>query len=171
MMIFTHSTFASPPQTVPHVDLNRYIGTWYEVAAIEQRFQKGCTCSQAEYTLHPDGYLRVVNSCIKDGKPKTVTGRAYIKDPQTNAKLEVGFFLPSLPWFRGDYWVIGLDPQYRYSVISNSDASTLWILSRTQQLDPDLLAEAMKIAKEQGVDLSQVQLSNRTHCQPPSLER
>src|SRR6187551_2785900 len=85
----------APFETVPYVDLQKYTGTWYEIASFPQRFQKGCHCSKAEYRQHPDGFIEVYNSCRKDsptGNLKDVTGKAFVVDKQTNAKLKVQFF-------------------------------------------------------------------------------
>src|SRR3712207_799961 len=101
------SNDAPPLRTVESVDLKRYLGKWYEIASYPTRFQKGCHGTTAEYSLKDDGQLKVVNRCFKGsltGKESVATGRARIKDPKTNAKLEVTFFWP----FWGDYWVIDL---------------------------------------------------------------
>ena len=78
-----------PLQTVSKVDLDRYLGTWCEIATIPQRFQKGCTGVTAAYSLRPDGKIDVLNQCYKDslnGKYKSVHGKAWVVDKQTNAK-------------------------------------------------------------------------------------
>ena len=84
-----------PLRTVTHVDLTRYVGTWYEIASYPQRFQKGCTATTAVYTLREDGQIRVVNRCNRDsldGRETGARGRARIIDRQTYAKLKVTFF-------------------------------------------------------------------------------
>jgi apolipoprotein D and lipocalin family protein len=86
-----------PPTTVPHVDLNRYLGAWYEIDSFPQSFQKGCTGSTATYSLRIDGQIDVLNRCRKgslDGDEKSAKGRARVVDRATNAKLEVSFFRP-----------------------------------------------------------------------------
>ena len=96
-----------PLQTVAHVDLSRYLGTWYEIANFPQSFQRGCTATTATYTLRADGDIDVLNRCRKgslDGEEKSALGRARVVDRATNAKLEVSFFRP----FWGDYWIIDL---------------------------------------------------------------
>src|SRR4051812_42696069 len=97
-----------PLATVGHVDLNKYLGKWYEIAAFPQSFQKGCSCTSAEYSLRPDGNIEVKNTCLKEGKNTTAIGKAVVKDKTTNAKLSVSFFWP----FTGKYWIIGLAPDY-----------------------------------------------------------
>jgi apolipoprotein D and lipocalin family protein len=124
-------------EVVPHVDLTRYLGTWYEIATIPQRFQKGCVAVTAEYSLRDDGDIRVVNTCRQDtfdGPIRQVRGKARVTDPLTNAKLKVTFFWP----FSGPYWIIGLDPDYRWAIVGNPKKSALWILSRSPVMDDRL---------------------------------
>ncbi|MGC4120872.1 MAG: lipocalin family protein [Myxococcales bacterium] len=105
----TTSLLQLPPlQTVAKVDLNRYLGTWYEIASFPQSFQAGCTATTTNYALRPDGEIDVLNRCRKDrldGEPKESSGRARVVDPTSNAKLEVSFFRP----FWGD--VLGHRPR------------------------------------------------------------
>lgn len=135
----TTSRLSLPPlQTVPAVELQRYLGTWYEVASFPQSFQRGCTASTATYALRPDGDVEVVNRCRMetiDGVEKTVTGIARVVD-QTNAKLEVSLFRP----FWGQYWVIQLDPEYRFAVVGHPGRDYLGILSRAPTLDDETYA-------------------------------
>ena len=122
------------PTTVPHVDLNRYLGTWYEIAAFPQSFEKGCTGTTATYSLRADGQIDVLNRCRKgslDGDKNSAKGRARVVDQATNAKLEVSFFRP----FWGDYWIIDLGADYEYAVVGDPSRDYLWILSRTPTMD------------------------------------
>jgi len=117
-------------ETVAHVDLGRYLGTWYEIASFPQSFQRGCTGTTATYTLRDDGKLDVTNRCrlgSLDGKEKVALGRARLVDRTTNAKLEVSFFRP----FWGHYWIIDLAQDYSYAVVGHPGRDYLWILSRT----------------------------------------
>src|SRR5512140_3247330 len=119
-----------PLETVAHVDLSRYVGTWYEIANFPQSFQRGCTATTATYTLRPDGDIDVLNRCRKgslEGEEKAASGRARVVDGSTNAKLEVSFFRP----FWGDYWIIDLAEDYSYAVVGHPGRDYLWILSRT----------------------------------------
>jgi apolipoprotein D and lipocalin family protein len=116
------------------VELDRYLGTWYEIAAFPQRFQRGCTGSTATYALRSDGEIDVLNRCrlgSLDGKEKVAKGRARIVDRTTNAKLEVSFFRP----FWGDYWIVELDPNYAHAIVGHPSRDYLWILSRTPAMD------------------------------------
>lgn len=146
---------ALPPlRTVPQVDLNRYLGTWYEIATIPQRFQRGCAAVTATYSMRPDGQIKVVNACRKDslnGKPKSVTGKAWVVDKATNAKLKVRFFWP----FSGDYWIIELDSSgYQYAVVGHPDRKYLWILSRKPTMDEALYRQLLERIAGHGYDLS-----------------
>jgi apolipoprotein D and lipocalin family protein len=125
-----------PLETVPHVDLQRYLGTWYEIASFPQRFQRGCTATTATYTLRDDGDVEVVNRCRKgspDGREDVARGRARVVDRTTNAKLEVSFFRP----FWGDYWIVDLGEDYGYAVVGHPSRDYLWILAR----EPSMSAE------------------------------
>lgn len=137
-------------KTVPSVDLNRYLGKWYEIARYPNRFEKSCASDvTAQYSLRSDGKIEVVNSCRKaDGKLKASKGSAKVADKQTNAKLKVTFFWP----FYGNYWIIDLDPDYRYAVVSEPGREYLWILSRTPKLDPALYEAITTRLRQNGFD-------------------
>ena len=149
------STHSSPPQTtVPHVDLARYAGTWYEIASFPMIFQRGCVATNATYVPRPDGKIGVRNRCRDesfDGDERGVEGIAWPLD-ESNAKLAVQFFWP----FTGDYWVLALDPEYRWAVVGHPDRDYLWILSRTRQIDPALYEELVERARAQGYDVSRL---------------
>jgi apolipoprotein D and lipocalin family protein len=128
-----HAPAGPPLRTVDRVDLARYSGKWFEIATIPMSFQKGCTGVTANYTIRPDGDVDVVNTCRKetlDGPERQATAKAWSVDP-SNAKLVVRFFWP----FTGDYWIIDLDPDYRWAVVGHPSREYLWILSRTPQMD------------------------------------
>ena len=130
-----------PLRTVAHVDLGRYVGTWYEIANFPQSFQRGCTATTATYTIREDGDIDVLNRCRKgspDGEEKSARGRARVVDRSTNAKLEVSFFRP----FWGDYWIIDLADDYSYAVVGHPGRDYLWILSRTPTM-PDAIYQAI----------------------------
>ncbi|MBA4395155.1 MAG: hypothetical protein C0407_16520 [Desulfobacca sp.] len=145
-----------PLQTVPKVDLNRYLGTWYEIATIPQRFQKGCTGATAAYRLRPDGKIDVLNQCYKDslnGKYKSVHGKAWVTDTLTNAKLKVQFFWP----FSGAYWIIELDSNYQYAVVGHPNRNYLWILCRAPKMDQGLYDGLLaRIRDVHGYDISKI---------------
>ncbi len=145
-----------PLQTVPHVDLEKYLGTWYEIASFPQSFQKGCTGTTASYSLRSDGKIEVLNRCRQgslEGKEKTAKGRARVVDPATNAKLKVSFFGP----FWGDYWIIDLAPDYSYAVVGHPSRDYLWILSRTPTMDEATYQGILRRLGEQGYQLDRLQ--------------
>lgn len=145
-----------PLETVDSVDLQRYQGTWYEIASFPQRFQKGCHCTTATYTATQEDFVVVENRCRKDsinGEESYIKGKAYIVENTNNAKLEVEFFWP----FKGDYWIIDLDKNYQYAVVGHPNREYLWILSRTPQMSDSLYSEITKRIADKGFDLSILQ--------------
>ena len=135
-------------QTVAHVDLNRYVGLWYEVGRYPNSFQKGCRDSTAMYTVRPDGEIDVLNSCRdeQDDRLREAKGRAWVVDKTSNARLKVSFFWP----FRGDYWIIDLGREYEYAVVGTPNRQYLWILSRTPEMLPDNLEKILQNVEKQG---------------------
>ncbi|RYU78172.1 lipocalin family protein [Hymenobacter persicinus] len=121
--------------TVPHVDVHRYMGLWYEVARLPTRYEKDCQHVTAEYRLMPDGKVSVLNTCHKhelEGPVEKVKGTARVVDKTTNAKLKVSFFWP----FEGDYWILDLDHHdYQYALVGEPGRKNLWILSRKPHLE------------------------------------
>ena len=138
-----------PLETVAHVDVEKYLGKWYEIAAFPQRFQKGCSCTSAVYGLRPDGNIEVKNTCIKEGKVTTAIGKAVVKDKKTNAKLAVQFFWP----FSGKYWIIALAPDYSYAMVGHPDRDYLWILSRKPVMDEQTYRMLLVQASNKGFDI------------------
>ncbi len=117
-------------QTVGNVDVNRYLGVWYEVARYDNWFEKGCFGARAEYKLNGKD-IDVLNSCFdeKQIKIKDAKGVAKVVG-DNNSKLKVSFFWP----FYGDYWILLLADDYRYSVVGEQSRKYFWILSRTKEL-------------------------------------
>ncbi|NLV72498.1 MAG: lipocalin family protein [Actinobacteria bacterium] len=142
-----------PLEVVPYVDLRRYLGTWYEIATIPQRFQKGCVGVTAEYSSRKNGDIEVVNTCIQgtlDGEVRRVRGKARVIDKVTNAKLKVSFFWP----FWGSYWIIELDPDYQWAVVGHPKRDYLWILNRSPQMDDALYNRLLELIADKGYDLA-----------------
>jgi len=143
-------------QTVPDVDLNRYVGKWYDIASFPQRFQKGCHRTTAEYTLSDKGFVIVENRCNKDslnGKQSGIKGKAFIVPGSGNAKLKVQFFWP----FKGNYWIIDLAEDYSYAVVSEPRKSYLWILSRTPVMEEKVFTAITARLTAKGFDLSKLE--------------
>ena len=128
-------TSLPPPQTVAAVDLARYAGPWYEIESFPNWFQDGCAETKAEYTPRPDGRIRVVNTCERRGRPVRMEGTARAVPGSNNSKLKVRFFWP----FEGDYWILDLDPVYRWAAVGHPNRNHLWILARQKPLDPEIL--------------------------------
>lgn len=144
-----------PVQTVAHVDLSRYLGTWYEIANFPQSFQRGCTATTATYTLRADGGIDVLNRCRKgsiDGEEKSALGRARVVDRATNAKLEVSFFRP----FWGDYWIMDLSDDYSYAVVGHPGRDYLWILARTPTMAEATYQGIVERLRAQGYETSRL---------------
>ena len=143
-------------KTVEYVDVKRYMGAWFEIAKLPQRFEKGLVGIKANYTLLPDGKVEVLNSGYKEGfngKMKTIKGKAWVADTATNAKLKVSFFWP----FTGNYWIIELGKDYEYAVVGDESRKYLWILSRTPQMDETLYNELLKRVQDRGFDVSKLE--------------
>lgn len=143
----------TPLQVVPSVDLSRYVGKWYEIAHLPAWFQRDCASdTTATYTLRPDGKIAVLNQCRKpDGVMKSAKGTAHVAGRNgPNTKLKVTFFWP----FYGNYWIIDLDPQYRWAVVGEPDREYLWILSRESHLSQAVYAQIIDRTKKQGYDLA-----------------
>lgn len=143
-------------ETVPFVDLNKYAGKWYEIASFPQRFQKGCHCTTAEYTISNKGFVIVENTCNRgsiNGKQSYIKGKAFVTKNSGNAKLKVQFFWP----FRGKYWIIDLADDYSYAVVGHPNRKYLWILSRTPIMDEMIYQNILQRVKQKGFDLSKLQ--------------
>ena len=141
--------------TVAHVDLARYQGDWHEIARLPMWFQRGCVRSTASYALEPGGTVRVVNRCTTtDGAAKEAVGRAYVTDPETNARLEVEFdnwFSRLFPGVaRGPYWIVHLEPDYSVAVVGSPSREYLWILARDPVLPDDRYAALVALADQLG---------------------
>lgn len=153
-----------PPRTVAAVDTQRYLGTWYEIARLPMWAQDSATIAcedvTATYTARPDGGIGVLNRCrnaLAGDAPRSVEGQAYAVEGSGNARLRVSFFWP----FFGDYWVLGLDPGYRWAVVGEPSRRWLWILSRTPQMAPEALEQARAIAREAGYDLTSLRMTRQ----------
>ena len=131
---------------VAELDLSRYLGEWYEIARFDHSFERGVEQAKAVYTLKEDGTIKVMNSGIKDGKPKTAIGKG--KRTDTPALLRVSFFGP----FYADYRVMKIDAEYTYALVGSGGADYLWILSRTSTLSDAAKRELLDEAKRRGYD-------------------
>ncbi|MEO3473102.1 lipocalin family protein [Roseomonas sp. CAU 1739] len=156
------------PKTVGFVDLPRYAGTWHEVARFPNAFQDRpnlrAVAVTATYTPQPDGTIHVLNTCVdaaNGGHPITAEGHARSASPG-NDRLRVAFLWP----FFGDYWIIGLDRDYRWAVVGTPNRRFLWILGREAEMAPANYAEALSIAGREGFDIGRLK---RTGHAAPSV--
>jgi apolipoprotein D and lipocalin family protein len=136
---------------VENFDVNRYLGTWYEIARLDHRFERGLNNVSAEYSLRDDGGVRVINRgfSTKDNKWEEANGKAYFVESEETGYLKVSFFGP----FYGSYVVFDLDQDdYQYSFVSGPDTSYLWLLSRTRQVPDKVLQRFMDSAMFLGFD-------------------
>lgn len=143
------------PTTVASVDLDRYLGTWYEIARLPNRFQDHCAGDvTAEYARMDDGRIRVINRCREaSGTTDEARGIARIVDAATNAKLEVSF-VSLFGWhlFWGDYWILDLGEAYQYAVVGHPDRTYAWILARTPRLTPEVRNRIDAVLARAGYD-------------------
>jgi len=151
------------PQPAKPVDLNLYLGKWYELARYDMVFERGCEGVTAEYALRPDGKVRVLNTCRKgapDGPVKTAEGKAKVVPDSAGAKLKVSFFGP----FYADYWVLDRADDYSWAIVGEPTRKYLWILSR--DATPGAEATAALVARTAGLgyDTSRLHMTR----QPPA---
>ncbi len=140
---------------VKEFDLNRYMGTWYEIARYDHRFERGLVGVTATYSLREDGKIKVVNRGYKgsfDGKMSEAIGKAKIPNPEQKARLKVSFFL----FFYSDYLVMELDSDYQWAVVGSKSDNYLWILSRKPFMEEDLYQEILKRVRKRGYDISKL---------------
>jgi apolipoprotein D and lipocalin family protein len=154
-------------RTVDAVDLDRYLGDWFEIARFPNRFQRSCTGDvRATYTRLSDGRIDVVNRCrASDGHVIEARGVARIVDARTSAKLEVRFapaVLSFLPFVWGDYWIVGLADDYAWAVVGSPDRAYLWILARASTLETSRLDAARAAARANGFDIDRLAMTRHT---------
>jgi len=143
-------------KTVKELDLNRYLGTWYEIARFPHSFEKNLVGVTATYSLRNDGKIRVLNQGYKntlDGEHSLAEGKAKIPDKQEPGKLKVSFF-----WiFYADYFILELDKDYQYVMIGSSSPKYFWILSRTPQMAPEIYEMLLEKARKRGYNLDKLE--------------
>ncbi|MBS7357787.1 MAG: lipocalin family protein [Bacteroidales bacterium] len=144
LMSNIHGIGAADSLTV--FELERYLGKWYEIARFDHRFERGMQKTTAEYTLMPDGSIKVTNSGYRDGVYHQSEGKA--KTTNTPGLLKVSFFW----FFYSDYRILALDNDYQYALIGSKSKDYLWILSRNPIIDEGSLEEILTIATGLGYD-------------------
>lgn len=140
---------------VKELDIERYLGTWYEIARYDHSFERGLVGVTANYSFRKDGKIKVENAGYKgtlDGERSVATGKAKIPNKAIPSKLKVSFFW----FFYGDYFVLELDKEYNWVVIGSSSDKYLWILSRTPQMKYELYQQILTGLTQRGYDVSQL---------------
>jgi len=154
-----------PVQTVESVELERYLGKWFEIARIENEFQIGCRETTAEYTENADQSITVINQCVIGDQSQTrvrqALGRAWIQDKTSSAKLKVSFVHFLFWWkaFAGNYWILGLGPinadgLYDYALVGEPGRRYAWVLSRRPSLDEATYQQTLEHFRSQGYDVN-----------------
>lgn len=142
-------------KSVDKLDLERYMGTWYEIGRYDMAFERGLVGVTANYTLKEDGMVKVINAGYKEsleGKYKETEGKARRRSKSNNGELEVAFFLN----FYSDYNVMELAEDYSWALVGSSNVKYLWILSRTPEMDTDILESILRMAANRGYDTSKI---------------
>ena len=146
--LFSCCSTNAPLNVVDKLDVDKYLGTWYEIARLPNSFEKNLDRVSATYSLKDNGDIEVLNKgyIIGSSEFKDAKGVAWIPDPKESAKLKVRFFWP----FAGKYWVIELDKDYKYAMVGDPSRDYLWILAREKSLDESVYQSLLKSAEEKG---------------------
>lgn len=142
----------TPLQSVASLDLDRYLGRWFEIARFPNSFEEGCVGVTATYAKKPDGTISVTNRCRQKsmaGEEEAAIGTARIVDPVSNAKLKVTFFWP----FEGDYWVIDLADDYTWALVGEPSGRYLWILAREPEISADMRKDLVNRLRAMGYNI------------------
>ena len=140
---------------VKKLDIERYLGKWYEIARYDHSFERGLVGVTASYSLRKNGKIKVVNAGFKktiNGQKSEAIGTAKIPDPEIPSKLKVSFFW----FFYGDYYVLELDENYQWAIIGSSSDKYLWILCRSPQMDENLYNELLNKLLNKGYDVNKL---------------
>ena len=154
----------APISTVSNFEVKRYLGQWHQMAAIPAWFQSDCVANTAaDYAMGEDGLIEVVNSCeTADGTRKKAEARARFLNDPSDGRLEVTFFEVAGLWVwpaAGDYWIIGLDPDYRWAVVGQPSREFAWILARSRTLDAQTLRDIQHILEREAYDTCELLLT------------
>ena len=140
--------------TVTDVDLNEFMGKWYEIARFNHRFERDMSAVTATYSMMDDGKIKIINRGTRDGKPTEAIGKAKTTD--TAGRLRVSFF-----WiFYSDYNILAMGPQGEWALIGSKSPKYLWILARTPRIDSTTLESIIKLAQARGYDTDKLIIDN-----------
>ncbi len=155
-------------QPVTQFELDRYLGTWYEIARLDHRFERGMTHVTATYSLKENGDVKVLNRGYVTKKEtfKQAAGRAKFVEGDNLGYLKVSFFGP----FYGSYVVFELDDNYQYAFVSGPDTSYLWLLSRTPTISDEVKQRFLSAAQKYGFDTNQLIWVNQTPLEPKAVQ-
>lgn len=155
IMMFSCNKGKEEIPTVSTVNLEKYSGTWYEIARLPNRFEKGLECVTATYTLRNDGKIEVINKGHKTGKLTKISkikGVAWVPDKRFPGRLKVRFFWP----FSGKYYILDLDKNYRYALVGEPSRKYLWVLSKDKHLDSNIYNLLLEKAAKMGFNTARV---------------
>ena len=157
-----------PLQTVDKVQLDRYLGVWYEIARKPMYFENKCSRDiTATYTLNENGNVSVTNRCLsKDGQLQQSIGEAFVHNAPFNTKLKVSFLPEAIRWLsvaRGDYWILKIDDDYQTVLVGEPRRKYMWVLSRSAQPDQAVVNEYLEYAKSVGYNLTDLIHTKQTH--------
>lgn len=155
MLLFMSCSATQPLDTVPELDIERYMGTWYEIARLPNSFEKDLSCTTANYSLLENGKVQVINrgySALKD-EYKEAKGKAWLPNTSIPGQLKVSFFWP----FAGDYFVISLDSEYQHVLVGSPSRKYLWILARNRTLDDSIYSGLLELAQSKGFAVDQLE--------------
>jgi len=154
-MLSILSCSKAPLETVDQVDIQKYSGTWYEIARLPNSFEKGLKCVTATYSLKDNGKIKVENRGVKtDVKVSDIEGTAWQPDSAYPGRLKVRFFWP----FSGDYYIMKLADDYSYSLVGSPSRKFLWILSRSKSISDETKSELLQYAKDRGFAVEKMEM-------------
>lgn len=156
-MLLTLSACTSVPDGISPVqsfEIDRYLGKWYEIARLDHRFERGLSQVSAEYSLRPQGGIKVINRgfSVAEQAWQQAEGKAFFVEDSATGHLKVSFFGP----FYGSYVIFELDKDYQYAFISGPSREYLWLLARQPQVSPSLRQHFIDTARQKGFDVDKL---------------
>lgn len=157
------ASFALDVSGVPGFNASRYFGNWFQIASTNPVFQRGCVCSKAKYSPIDFGVVRVENTCFdSQGSKKSIVGKATVVNPEFPAQFSVIFDFFGTG--KVNYTVAEIGEDYDYAVVLGENASTVWILARERQIDPQTMQDIKKRLVENNIDISNLTESDTSLC-------